>query len=84
MHLLHTMSSIFPFHNLLLHISYYSICFAHLFIPHLFHKMNQSRAQTLEGTSSPSPSFFPEVLLGNGSQVFDKPVVDMTAVQSSV
>lgn len=26
----------------------------------------------------------PKVLLGNRSQVFDKPVVDMTAVQSSV
>lgn len=33
------------------------------------------------------PSLFPtlpKVLLGNRSQVFDKPVVDMTAVQSSV
>lgn len=37
--------------------------------------------------SFPSLSLFPtlpKVLLGNRSQVFDKPVVDMTAVQSSV
>lgn len=36
---------------------------------------------------SPPLSLFPtlpKVLLGNRSQVFDKPVVDMTAVQSSV
>lgn len=38
-------------------------------------------------SSPPSLSLFPtlpKVLLGNRSQVFDKPVVDMTAVQSSV
>lgn len=34
--------------------------------------------------STPPLSLPPKVLFGNGSQVFDKTVLDMTAVQSSV